>query len=366
MIKKILKIKPSDTLFFRKGKPISGGEWSDNMLFPNPTVIWGAIYSMMITSGLIDETKLTSDKEEDRTNELDKLKVGRLFIQHEKNLYISTPLDIYKEKDKDKKGILELKPISNTFLSNSPLRDFYVGTKTTNTIENLENTFIEVGSFKGNTYQFQKTGGFTIKTADKFALEVPKIGIQRNNTTRTAEEAMLYRDTATQIKKDVSLIVEIFISEALAETFPVSNILKLGAEGKTVLFEDVSNDKLTKNIENLYSEMERNLNNDFSKFRLYIHSPTIFNSGNGIEELQKSGFEVLGMCMGKFQKIGGYDIEKNQPKPMQKAVPSGSIYFIENQNNYDFSKITKKLKKILNTDRYGFGQFQIIPSKSIN
>lgn len=365
MIKKILRIRASDTLFFRKGKPISGGEWAEHMLFPNPSVIWGAIYSMMIT---IDKTKLKAD-EETTGKELDKLKLGRLFIQKNKNLYIPTPLDIYQEKNENndsKKGILQLKTNSNIFCSNSPISKYYLVSKTQTAIESLENTFIELGSFKGNTYQFQNIGNLTIKPSSEFAIEVTKIGIQRNNSTKTAEEAMLYRDTATQIKDNVFLIIEIFISEELKEIFPNSNILKLGAEGKTVEFTNVSNERVAKNIKKYTLKIQKNFNNNFSLFRLYIHSPTIFNSGNGIEELEEANFKVLGMCMGKFQRIGGYDVEKNEPKPMQKAITTGTIYFIENRNNYNFTQLNTKLKEILSTDRYGFGQFQIIPLKPIS
>jgi CRISPR-associated protein Cmr3 len=361
MIKKTLKIKPSDTLFFRTGKPLSGGEWADTMLFPNPSVVWGSVFSMMITHGLIDKENLKG-KKEIKQKELDKLRIGRIYIQKEQSLYLPAPQDIYSEKEKpSNQGVFQLAAIDNRFLSNTTLETgFYLKPQTSNVIEAFDNSFIENRSFQGNNYQFQKTGSFAIEASSHFAIEVPKLGIQRNNTTRTAEEGMLYRANASQIKENVYLIIEIFICEELNDKFPVSNILKLGSEGKIVEFTDETNENVSKKIVNSDSRIQKKLNTNLSLFRLYIQSPTIFNSGNGIKELNEAGFEVFAMSMNKFQKIGGYDIEKNMPKPMQKAIPAGTIYFIKNKNNYDYKKLNDLLSSTLNTDRYGFGQFQIL------
>jgi len=46
---KYMQIKPTDSLFFGTGKPFNAGadSWTDSSFLPNPSVIWGALFSVL-------------------------------------------------------------------------------------------------------------------------------------------------------------------------------------------------------------------------------------------------------------------------------------------------------------------------------
>ncbi len=48
-----------------------------------------------------------------------------------------------------------------------------------------------------------------------------------------------------------------------------------------------------------------------------------------ILENDKFKIKLVAASVGKYSLIGGYDMAKNEPKPMLKAVPAGSTYFFE-------------------------------------
>ena len=76
------------------------------------------------------------------------------------------------------------------------------------------------------------------------------------------------------------------------------------------------------------------LNAENPYFKLYFSTPVIFHNGilpkhftdntgvlNGIE------LEIIAMFSGKPVYIGGFDMQKRQPKPMYKAMPAGTVFY---------------------------------------
>ncbi|MCS7299876.1 MAG: type III-B CRISPR module-associated Cmr3 family protein, partial [Spirochaetia bacterium] len=70
--------------------------------------------------------------------------------------------------------------------------------------------------------------------------------------------------------------------------------------------------------------------------------------------------ELIYCVIGKYQRIGGWDMEKREPKPMKKAVPVGSVYYFKVlDNNVNFKYILEKihLKSLCKDElgKQGFG-----------
>ena len=119
--------------------------------------------------------------------------------------------------------------------------------------------------------------------------------------------------------------------------------IKLGGEGK---FVSVQN--LAKSIEIPFPKIDNN-------FLLYISTPTIFKKGWLPDWIDKDSLKgkipntdltvkLLTASIGKPDLIGGFDMAKRKPKPMYKAVPSGSVYFFEilEGNSSELEKIHQK------------------------
>lgn len=367
MTKKYLKIRPLDTLFFRTGKPFSGGEvsWTESSLLPNPSVFWGAIYSMLMTHSIVDCEKVKSQNPVERKKELEKLKLGRVFLYDGNKgmdrLYLPAPLDTYYEKDDENKtGVFKLIKDANSHLSSSNYQGIpnykLVAHKDT-AIEGSKEAFIDSTSFFNNIYLYLKRGNLTIKSHSKLIEKSHKVGIQRNNQKHTAEEGMLYRINSSQFKEDIYFVVELEVEDH-ENKFPSKGLLKLGGEGRGASYEFFTKEK---KIHKIKTKLFNSFSEAFNYLRLYLYSPTFFDSGTGIDELKEAGFEVLSACLGKAQTIGGFDLLKNKPKAMQKAVPAGSIYFLRTTSKLPYQEIESKLNQVLKPCDKGFGLFEILP-----
>lgn len=368
MTKKYLKIRPLDTLFFRTGKPFSGGEvsWTESSLLPNPSVLWGAIYSMLMAHDVVDFDKVQSQNPVEKRAELEKLKLGRVFLYDgnmgEDRLYLPAPLDTYYEKEKEEKtGVFKLVQTDNEYLALSNYQGSskyrLIAHNEEANIESFKDAVIDTLSFSGNSYLYQNNSSLTIQSLNHLIEKSHKVGIKRNNQSHTAEESMLYRINSSQFKEHIYFIVEIEVEDT-ENNFSDKGLLKLGGEGRAVSYEFFSKKQ---KIQKITTKIQQPFDEKFNYLRLYLYSPTFFDTGTGVEELTAAGFEVLAACLGKAQTIGGFDVLKNKPKAMQKAVPAGSVYFLKTEIAISHQTATSKLEDILNPCNKGFGLFEILP-----
>lgn len=97
---------------------------------------------------------------------------------------------------------------------------------------------------------------------------------------------------------------------------------KIGAESKAAHYKTSSKNEVKL----------PEIKGDFLK--LYLTTPAIFKKGS-IPEFISNGsyeglsFELLTMAIGKPVFIGGFDMKIGKPKPMKKAVPAGSVYYLK-------------------------------------
>lgn len=63
-------------------------------------------------------------------------------------------------------------------------------------------------------------------------------------------------------------------------------------------------------------------------FKLILITPAFFKEGwkPDMESLGVNA-QLISANIGKPVSIGGWDMDENYPKPMSKAVPSGSVYY---------------------------------------
>ncbi len=343
----MIEIRPLDTVFFRDGKPFSMGEdtWADCIFPPLPSTIYGAMRSAYIAKRGDLKSFYGSEMEEQigTPGKNGNFRIKGIYLKRGCDLLFPMPLDLVKDKDlkgeKDKNKVFKMNlDAANTagelFFTNIGLPAFLFP-------ENIEHagasekTFISNSSF---TCYLNSSGGIFSSTPQEEITKVePKVGIKRANNTHTAEEGHLYRvgmNRLVHINPDKTIDEVSFLIDYVGlDDFPERCILKIGGEGKSAMGERVNDFK----IPELSPTIKDRINED-RRFKLYFATPAIFKNGwlpDGINRdtlhWGKDGLklQLLSAAVGKPVSLGGWDMDKNQPKSMRKAIPAGSVYYFE-------------------------------------
>lgn len=196
-----------------------------------------------------------------------------------------------------------------------------------------------------------------------------KIGLERNDDTRTAEEGMLYSIAFVRPREGVSLGVG--VGSLCPAIQPNDGRLQaLGGEGKLAQI-------TVKQMPSLPSMPQLTEKGGSVRFKLVLITPALLDRRGerwlpqGAEEQKttsgatcwhitdessSTSFTIVSACIGKRIKIGGWDIANNKPRPLTGYVPAGSVYFCRTDSSQlDNIKKLHGTKLGLDTE-YGFGQ----------
>jgi len=351
----IIEIIPFDTLFFKDGKPFSMGEesWANGIFPPSPSVIYGALRTAYFSEHL-DKIEITGESDKDPTS---KLKITTYELVLKGMRIFPMPLDLvlplnrsdsirFIEKLRGEYKVRPLKLIENNYVSSSKLFPFLLGSE--DLVERLENLYISDSSL--NEYLLGLEDEFTAYSLHPFKFEEPKIGIGRDDVTKSSQEARLYRVGLNRLK-DVRIRVGF---EGI--DLPSEGFLKLGGEGKVVYYQE----KKVNEIEIPVIE---------KRFKLYFATPAIFKNGwlpawinpdnlEGVFPGTNLRVKLITAAIGKPLSIGGFDMKMMKPKPMRKAVPPGSTYYFDLiDQDLNKSALLNKVHYIsdFDTTKEGFG-----------
>jgi len=316
-----IQINALDTLFFKDGKPFSMGEetWAASSFPPNPSVFAGFIKTIYIVQNqiLINEAKQKTQQ----------LQINLINLVDDDIIYFPIPADIicYKHNLKDLK-VEKLELTKNETISNYNLPYILKSSANIKTEDLQGDGQISLAQIKKylNGELFD-TSIFKIKD---FLKSEPKIGIGRNNETRTSENGMLYRVGMQRINK---LKFQINFSGLDIES---NGFNKLGAEGKIV------------NYYHKPAFVAPKVQINSNKFKIYLSTPAIFENGFKPKTfLTDFDFEIklIACAIGKPNSIGGFDMLEKQPKNMYKAVPAGSVYYYETETIEQAQVVSDKI-----------------------
>lgn len=332
-----LTIKPLDTLFFRDGKPFARGEetWADSTFPPSPSVIYGALRTALATiSG-----KEIPFKEISSRLGLETLSISNIYFRINERNYFMLPQDLveYKTRKAQRTGskcfhdvsLLDISEMNSIVSDNKSFIKYQLHPKENKIAENLENGLLYTNDLM--SYLNGKIRDFNAYKLNDFIVEEPKVGIGRDNHTRTAEEGLLYR---VDMKRLSGVELRITIRTNYNDSDIGGLLVNLGGEKKVVQINIV--DK-----ETVVNIPRPTLNR--GGFKIYLSTPSIFIKKGWQPDLERFGIRanLVTACVGKPLNIGGFDLVKNCPKPMVKAVPPGSVYYYETDEEPD--KIVERL-----------------------
>lgn len=330
----IIEIKALDTLFFRDGKPFSMGDdtWATGMFPPQPSVIYGVIRSLWLSQNDVNVEEVKPRTKNLRIKNF-WYKINALNENGRTSSvnYFPLPLDIIRFSDLDKKAkrnaiknniyeVFGTEVKSTDFFSN--LKELNIINTLTidseNQIENLKDGIVAAANLEKYLNGHQN---LTARELNQTYQTEPKTGIGRSNQTRTAEDGNLYR--IGMLRTDN---ISIFVEFTGLDFNQTKGLIRLGAENKLATYNIVDEDDKPE----LRSD---ELNISFDKvFKIYLTTPAIFNNGFYPQDIfVKTGLKVnlLACAVGKSLSVGGFDMVEREPKPMEKAVPAGSVYFYE-------------------------------------
>lgn len=331
----VIKIDALDTLFFRDGKPFERGEetWADGLFPPYPSVIYGALRSAYFSEHPAELGKANRDGDPTRG-----FRITNFYFVVDNQPYYPLPLDLVKNKEaKNKEAPLPLSPKKlEEAVSSCLTPELLYPPQDDRTVETIEEGLL--ANYEMRNYLAGKIDNLSYEHLSDYLTPEPKVGIGRDSSTHIYKEGMLYRvgmrrlSGRKEFQKDpqtLSLVVA-FTGPGIAK----SGFLRLGGEGKAVVYEQTAEVPLPAD----------NFALKDNRFKLLFITPAIFQNGwlpSWLDENTLTG-EINGLSMklitaalGKFQSVGGFDMVNKRHKPMQRAVPAGSVYYFEIQDSTD-------------------------------
>jgi CRISPR-associated protein Cmr3 len=319
-----IKFEATDAWFFRDGRPFNAGEesWANSIFPPYPSVLYGVMRTVFFAANMAEFPKANTGA--DPSADL-RIRQYGLHLS-DMGLAFPVPADLLREKETKKLHLLKLTDRPPSLVSSyksayshllqSPFPEKSDDIFGKSALPLADFTQYLLGNVPTNLAEFKH-----------YVSPEYKVGLGREQDTRQADEGMLYKVTyrrptgymedMKKPEKTVSLAVAI---EDLA--LPTAGLTKFGADGKLAIFASMDAPTLPTPPTVVADEI----------FKLYFATPAFFEEGWApLSLFEKYGLKICTAAVGKPIPIGGWDMEKKQPKPMRKAVPAGSVYYRQQQ-----------------------------------
>ncbi len=342
-------VEPIDTLMIRGNRSFGeGGEYGQAVMPPWPSVFSGAFRSAILAREKVDIASFLSGKlqgtEIDQVlgNPLHKtwgtMRISRInFVRADINgsleLLYQMPYDLEVASSSTQKSetsflkwrspqeLQGLNLLSSASLSGVAL---IRGPKTGKARKGF--LLGQAGFDKWRVGRLPENSDL-IPMSSLFKSEV-RLGIGINTKRRTAESGLLYTTDAVTLADGVAFCVEVAgDGELLGE----SGLLRLGGDGRAATYRKIA----VRTIPSLSGN---------SEMRIMVSSPAIFPGGwmlPGSKEVIDAGrpktifdlpggfsAEIFAVALARPAVISGWSMVQNKPKPAQRSVTPGSIYFL--------------------------------------
>ena len=176
-----------------------------------------------------------------------------------------------------------------------------------------------------------------IYTSDHLFSHEARLGIARDNVTRSVEDGKLYQTQHLRLKEDVSvgLLVKNLSTVAKDILTQPNTLLRLGGEGRMAALE-------TQQQAQALPFVQQNPNAKVESFVLHFITPADFEGEmfpKGFKKTMLDGetvwegvintieVRIVSAVLGKVHREGGWDMQKHQPSPVKSYIPSGSAWF---------------------------------------
>ena len=336
-----LRFTPIDTLFFRDGTPFSQGsapqDGVGSLFPPHPPTIAGAVRAVLARCNGWDGRGRwpfpVTDVLGDGPDDLGQLSLTGPFLIRDRQPLFRAP-----------RHLLGVNDGSGGWTPQAFLRpgvevtcDLGDAVRLPELLEpnDLAGSDIDVHALKTSVRQWLTQAGMqavlrgeiplatdVVSSGDLWCDE-PRIGLERNRTTRTAEEGMLYSTHHVRPNRGVSLGVRVAGIPGNWK-LPFGRMVPFGGESRLAECEEW---ETTLNLTPPWTAIESN-----RRAALIALSPLALSPAEycGRQELDiPGGPRVVSACLDRMQRIGGWDSLACRPLPLRSVLPSGSVLFCE-------------------------------------
>jgi CRISPR-associated protein Cmr3 len=238
------------------------------------------------------------------------------------------------------------KPLENTWLTQAGLEAVLAG-KT----PSLEKPSQEKPHTKTQVY-----------FADDLFKQESRLGIARDNATRSVKKGLLYQTQHIRPHNDLSIELD---AQGLPDGMPNHAMIRLGGEGRTASLSLKQTDNTLPHV-----------TISSTTFALYLLTPLYGSPCLGLHrkkawgdvkqtvwqgELNGIALTLHGAITGKVQRVGGWDMAANKPRPVKSLIPAGSVFFCSVENNQDIQSAINALhnQHIGDFTEYGYGHLAV-------
>jgi len=154
----------------------------------------------------------------------------------------------------------------------------------------------------------------------------PRLGIALDADKRTASHGQIYTTDAIAMCADVGFVVEVVGASGL---LPAKGLLRFGGDGRAASVQACSSALAEPDWDSISQQR---------RFKLVLRSPGIFDHGWQLPGMQSDGrwhcgasgsARLVAAAVSRTEVISGWDIARHQPKPAQRTVPIGSVYWLD-------------------------------------
>ena len=329
---------PLDTLFFREGQPFGEGEGHalESRFPPSPQTMQGVIRSAILLShcknienfrkngcASCNECSIQGAIGSPRDGDLGNLKLEGPYLSKAGVRYCPAPSDLVLIETS--KEIHSLKPAEQPVPSDIGILRYPSAADRGTPLEGwIAQTDLE-------RYLKGDLRGLSVLKAEEFFNKEPRVGIGRDNLTRTVKEGMLYSISPIRFHEDAR--IEMLVCGNVPD--PVGFASKVGGEGRPCRV----NIKAT-------SKESAKVGRDTGDacLKLVFLQPAILDSAwllDGFTPAVKDGYNVwkgtisgVGLtlysaCIRRAEPIGGWNKASKSPRAIRSCVPAGSVYYLE-------------------------------------
>ncbi len=342
-----LQFMPIDTWFFRESRPHDAAGASElSSLFPPPVrTLMGAVRSFLGDSLGVDWKKFNLNSQYTELKQAigDGEKLGSLSIngawvcKNGQRLYPAPCYLMQKANDFVRLKIGEVVECDLGKVRLPELQKSKDPKKNEGGYKGLEQTWITREGWQKLLQGETPIKEELIQAKDLFQNE-PRLGIARNNQTRSALEGKLYQTQHLRLENDVTIELDVKgLNDALAEKLPVETkheILRLGGEGRMAVLAKKSHYLL---LPTLIIDKQ-----PLKKIIIHFITPAYFGGQMFPENFDKHEIDgqtvwqgklldieliIEAAVIGKAHREGGWDMQKHQPRSVKSYISVGSAWF---------------------------------------
>jgi len=354
-----LFLEPLDVVLFRDSKPFTAGEsfWARSTFPPSPLPFMGALRAKLLVEQGVDPEvykRAVTGRSKGLPKLIDRIggphDYGRLrltgpFLAQKRGSrlvpYFPAPLDL-RVLEGEPAGFLRPRPFPWPLTWNpptlTPLWTTEAGDEAKGKMMDAQRLMLDAQHLK---YYLEGKPVTPTDGRELWEGEI-RVGIELSGR-RTAEEGKLYTLEFIRLNSrptaPLGFLLKVTGLEGLK--LPGRGLLALGGESRGAGYEEVSDEALAEDFWRLIQgETLKVRLKGQRRFKLYLATPGLFRKGWVPDCLQEQNGQYVGQidslrirlvaaAVSKAVAVGGWDLVHNRPRPLRRAVPAGSVYFLE-------------------------------------